>query len=63
MNAYAAPLTDSQQQTGPRSLVSNNFHCEIEVLFQNVQMLIVLKCYNPWRLNQREKSKGKKIKS
>lgn len=63
MGVYAALLTDSQQQTDPRSLVSNNFHCEIEVLFQHVQVLMVIKFYNPWGLNQQEKSKGKKIKS
>lgn len=63
MNIYVALLTDSQQQTDPRSLVLNYFHSEIEVLFQNVQVLLVLKCYNPWGLNQQEKSKGKKIKS
>lgn len=63
MNVYAALVTDSQQQTDPRSLISNNFHCEIEVLFQHVQVLLVLKCYDPWELNQQEKSKGKKIKS
>lgn len=63
MNAYAALLTGSQQQKDSRPLVSNNFHWEIEVLFQNVQALLVLKCYNPLGLNQQEKSKGKKIKS
>lgn len=44
-----------------RSLVS--IFWEIEVLFQNMEVLLVLKRYNPLGLNQQEKSKGKKIKS
>lgn len=63
MTAYDDLLTDSQQEMDPRSLSLNNLHSAIEVLFQNMQVLMVPKCSNPWGLNQQEKTEGKKIKS